>query len=134
MTEAAALVRAYYEAFNAKERDAMLALLHEDVVHDINQGGRETGKAAFRAFLAHMDRCYEERLADVAIMASDDGSRVAAEFTVHGRYLADDAGLPPATGQRYVLPAASFFALEGGRIARVTTYYNLQRWIELVGG
>lgn len=128
-----ALVRQYYEAFNRGDRDAMLALLAEDVAHDINQGGRETGKDAFRRFLAHMDRCYRERLADIVVMTSPDGSRAAAEFVVHGTYLATDEGLPPASGQTYVLPAGTFFELRDGKIARVTTCYNLADWSRQVG-
>ena len=128
-----AVVRAYYAAFNAGDRDAMLALLTEDVAHDINQGGRETGREAFRHFLAHMDRCYRERLADIVVMASPDGTRAAAEFVVHGTYLATDAGLPEARGQTYVLPAGTFFELRDGKIARVTTCYNLADWSRQVG-
>jgi steroid delta-isomerase-like uncharacterized protein len=128
-----ALVRTYYEAFNRGDRGAMLALLTDDVAHDINQGGREVGKEAFARFLAHMDRCYRERLEDVVVMTGADGSRAAAEFTVHGTYLATDAGLPPARGQTYVLPAGTFFALRDGRIARVTTCYNLADWSAQVG-
>ena len=123
-----AVIRSYYDAFNRGDREAMLSLLTDDVAHDINQGGRETGKDAFRRFLAHMDRCYRERLADIVVMASADGARAAAEFVVHGTYLATDAGLPPASGQTYVLPAGTFFELQGGKIARVTTCYNLADW------
>ena len=43
---AIALVRAYYDAFNRGDRAAMLDLLAEDVVHDLNQGARETGREA----------------------------------------------------------------------------------------
>jgi steroid delta-isomerase-like uncharacterized protein len=128
-----AVIRAYYDAFNRGDRAAMLALLTEEVVHDINQGGREVGKQAFARFLARMDRCYRERLEDIVVMTSADGTRAAAEFTVHGTYLATDAGLPQARGQSYTLPAGTFFALEGGRIARVTTCYNLADWSAQVG-
>lgn len=128
-----ALVRQYYDAFNRGDREAMLALLSDDVAHDINQGGRETGKAAFRRFLAHMDRCYRERLVDIVVMTSADGSHAAAEFVVHGTYLATDEGLPPASGQTYVLPAGTFFALRDGKVARVTTCYNLVDWSRQVG-
>ena len=128
-----ALIRSYYDAFNSGNREAMLSLLTDDVAHDINQGGRETGKEAFRRFLAHMDRCYREQLTDIVIMVSADGSRAAAEFTVHGTYLATDAGLPPATGQTYVLPAGTFFDIRDGKIARVTTHYNLADWSRQVG-
>jgi steroid delta-isomerase-like uncharacterized protein len=129
-----ALVTAYYEAFNRGDRPGMLALLTEDVVHDVNQGGRESGRAAFAHFMGRMDRAYRERLADMVIMASEDGSRAAAEFTVHGEYLADDEGLPPARGQRYVLPAGAFLAIRDGRICRVTMHYNLADWIRQVSG
>lgn len=126
------LVHAYYDAFNRGDREAMLGLLADDVAHDLNQGARETGKEAFRAFMARMDRCYAEQLRDIVVMASEDGRRAAAEYVVHGSYLADDAGLPKASGQRYVLPGGAFFELRDGRIARVTNYYNLDDWIAQV--
>ena len=44
-----------------------------------------------------------------------------------------DAGLPPARGQTYRLPAGTFFALRDGRRARVTTCYNLADWSAQVG-
>lgn len=129
-----ALIARYYAAFNAGDTDAMLACLSEDVAHDINQGGRQSGKAAFRDFLAHMDRCYHEQLTDIVVMTSPDGARAAAEFVVHGEYLATDEGLPPATGQTYVLPAGAFFEIRDGLIARVSVHYNLADWIAQVGG
>lgn len=134
MSEAVELVRRYYDAFNRGDVEAMLACLTDDVAHDVNQGGRETGKDAFRAFMARMDRCYRERLADIVVMAAEDGRRAAAEFVVHGTYLAADEGLPEARGQTYVLPGGAFFDIRGGRIARVTNYYNLQDWLRQVGG
>jgi steroid delta-isomerase-like uncharacterized protein len=53
---------------------------------------------------------------------------------VHGEYHGTDEGLPPATGQKYVLPGGAFFDIHDDRIARVTNYYNLQDWIAQVGG
>jgi len=132
-TAALDLVQAYYAAFNAGDRAAMLDLLTDDVDHDLNQGARETGRAAFVAFMQRMDTSYRERLEDIVVMAHVDGTRAAAEYVVHGEYLADDAGLPPAKGQRYVLPGGAFFDIRDGRIARVSNYYNLEDWIAQVG-
>jgi len=70
----------------------------------------------------------------MVIMASDDGTRAAAEFIVHGEYMATDEGLPEAHGQTYKLPAGAFFDIHNGKICRVTNYYNLQDWIAQVGG
>lgn len=130
---AEALLHDYYAVFNSGNREAMLALLTEDVVHDINQGGAETGRAAFRAFLQRMDRCYAEQVEELVVFASADGSRGAAEFYISGTYLSTDEGLPPATGQKYRLRVGAFFDLREGKVARVTNYYNLQDWLTQVG-
>lgn len=127
-----ALVKRYYAAFNAGDMEAFLALLTEDVAHDINQGRREVGRETFAMFMQHMNRCYREQLVDMVVMASDDGARAAAEFTVLGEYLVTDEGLPPARGQTYRLPAGAFFDIRDGKVARVTNYYNLQDWIAQV--
>ena len=123
---------AYYAAFNRGDWAGMQALLADDVVHDLNQGPRETGKAAFAAFQDRMARCYREQLRDVIVLASPDGARAAAEYVVHGEYLQADDGLPAANGQRYVLPGGAFFALNDGLITRVTNYYNLEGWLAQV--
>jgi steroid delta-isomerase-like uncharacterized protein len=138
MSDAEPLLRAYYAAFNAGDVEGLLALLTEDVAHDISQGGRETGRAAFRTFLDHMNRCYREQVRDIVVMTEPTGNCAAAEFVVHGEYIATDpgvpAGTPPAAGQSYVLPAGAFFALRDGRIARVSNHYNLGDWVRQVGG
>lgn len=128
------IIRAYYDAFNAQDMETFLGLLSEDVAHDINQGGRQVGKAAFAQFMEHMNRCYRENLTDMVIMANADGTRASAEFIVNGEYLVTDEGLPDANGQTYRLPAGAFFELRDGKVARVTNYYNLNDWIAQVGG
>lgn len=132
MPDAAAIVIAYYAAFNAGDRKTFLALLADDVVHDINQGGTETGRAAFDAFLDKMDTSYREQIRDITVMTSPDGAHAAARFVVHGTYLKTDEGLPEARGQTYVLPAGAFFELRGGQVARISNFYNLPDWIAQV--
>lgn len=127
-----ALIRRYYAAFNAGDRAAMLALLHDQVAHDPNQGTRRIGKPAFTEFLARMDGAYAEQLEDIVVMVDATGTRAAAEFTVVGRYLRTDEGLPEARGQVYRIPAGAFLAVEGGLITRITTYYNLEDWVRQV--
>jgi len=126
------LIETYFAAFNAGDAAGMLACVSDDVEHHVNQGAVRRGKATFAEFCSHMGVSYREELRDMVIFASDDGTRAAAEFTVHGEYLQTDPGLPEAHGQRYILPAGSFFTLRDGQITRVTTYYNLQDWITQV--
>ncbi|WP_355659948.1 ketosteroid isomerase-related protein [Halomonas salifodinae] len=127
------LIQAYYDAFNAGDMAAFLDLLTDDVAHDINQGERQVGKAAFADFMAHMNRCYRERLEELVVLVHPSGERAAAEFVVHGDYLATDEGLPEARGQHYVLPAGAFFTLRDGKVARISNYYNLNDWLAQVG-
>lgn len=129
--DAVTLIQTYYDAFNAGQTDRMLDLLHDDVEHHVNEGQIRKGRDLFAAFNAHMTECYRENLTDMVIMAN--GDRAAAEFVVNGTYLKTDEGLPPANGQTYRLPAGAFFTIRDGRIARVTTYYNLADWMRQVG-
>ena len=128
------LIDTYFAAFNAGDTKKMEDLVTDDLIHDVNQGGRRIGKDEFWSFNVHMTQCYKERLSDIVLLLSEDGTRASAEFMVHGTYLHTDEGLPEADGQTYELPAGSFFEIRDGKIARITTYYNLKDWIDQVGG
>lgn len=127
------LIAAYFDAFNAGQTDRMLDLLHDEIEHHVNEGEIRKGKELFAEFNAHMSECYRENLTDMVVFTNDDGDRAAAEFIVNGTYLKTDEGLPPANGQKYRLPAGSFFTIRDGKISRVTTYYNLGEWTRQVG-
>lgn len=131
-TAAEAAIAAYYAAFNAGDIAGMVATLHDDFTHHVNEGATRLGKAAFAQFCAHMSDTYSENLRDMVIMANEAGTRGAAEFVVHGTYLKTDPGLPEARGQKYILPAGGFFSLKDGRITRVTTFYNMNDWTRQV--
>lgn len=119
-----ALVLRFCAAYSRGDADGLLDCLADDVVHDVNQGDRESGKAAFRAYIAQHMRSYREEWRDIVVMSIDDGTRAAAEFSVHGVYQSAAPGLPTAQGQRYTLTAGVFFAINQGKIARITPYYN----------
>jgi steroid delta-isomerase-like uncharacterized protein len=127
------IIQNYYAAFNSGDRELLLTLLAEDVVHEINESGTETGKEAFREFLKRMDRSYQETVEDLVVFTTAGEERAAAEFFIRGKYLATDEGLPEATGQTYHLRVGAFFEIREGRIARVTNHYNLQSWLRMVG-
>ena len=127
-----ATLETYYAAFNAGDAEGMLACLTDDIEHRVNEGGIRRGKELFAEFCSHMGVSYRETLKDMVIFVNEDATRGAAEFVVHGEYLQTDPGLPEAKGQKYILPAGAFFDLRDGKIARVTTFYNLQDWVAQV--
>lgn len=128
------IIEAYYRSFNARDYVGMLALLDDDVVHEINEGEREVGIDLFRAFLERMDRGYREQVTELVVMSEPGAVRFAAEFTVVGEYLQAAPGMPEAHGQSYELAAGAFFELDDGIIQRVTSYYNLRDWLQQIGG
>ena len=126
------IVKSYYSSFNDKNWDGMLALVHPDVRHEPNQGDARIGLEKFSEFLGKMDESYEETLTDMVFFTTPDDSRVAVEFVVNGIYKKSEEGMPAAYGQPYKLPAAAFLGIQDGKISRVTTFYNLPLWIDLV--
>lgn len=126
------VIKAYYDAFNRQDVEGMLACLTDDVAHDVNEGKREIGKDAFKKFLERMNVHYKETLEDIIIMLSKDQRNAAAEFYVNGTYLKTDPGLPEAREQTYKIKAGAFLELKENKISRVTMYYNLKHWINLV--
>jgi steroid delta-isomerase-like uncharacterized protein len=126
------LIKNYFQAFNANDMETFLSLLDDNVLHDINQGGCQTGKEAFKKFMDHMNHCYEENITHLIIMTNEDGSNAAAKYMVEGTYLTTDNNFPDAKQQKYALPAGSFFTIKNNKITRVTTYYNVSEWINQV--
>ena len=126
------VVKTYYDCFNQKDWNGMLALVHPDIRHEPNQGEARIGLEKFTDFVHHMDESYDEHLTDLVFLTEPSDKRVAVEFVVHGIYKKAEDGLPPATGQTYVVPAAAFLEVSDEKITRVTTYYNLPQWIQAV--
>ncbi|MFN8846477.1 MAG: nuclear transport factor 2 family protein [Bdellovibrionales bacterium] len=127
-----ALIQKYYQAFNQQNIELMLQCLHPQIEHDINEGATETGLDQFRLFLYRMNTHYREHLTDLKIMVDESGKFASAHFLVNGTYLSTDGGLPPARGQNYKIPALGYFEVLDGKIKRVSTFYNLKKWIEAV--
>lgn len=124
------LIENYFDAFNKKDLAAMGECLHEEVSHDINQGGTEVGKKKYIEFMSDLFKNYNEIISELCIM--ENGNRATAECVCSGSYLITQKGLPKATGQKYSLPVAAIFEEKDGKLSRVTSYYNLTQWINLV--
>ena len=124
------LMQSYVSSFNNHSLEGMLAVLHDEVIHDINEGEQQIGKEKFRVFKTHMDDCYKEQLKNVCYFTS--GNRGAIEFICEGTYLKTDGTLPEAKGQQYAIPAAAFFEMKDEKLFRVTSYYSLKGWLAAI--
>jgi len=126
------IIKNYYQSFNNKTYDGMLNLLHDSIIHDINQGEQQIGKNQFNIFLQNMDNYYNETLTSFQYMSNHDGSRIAVEFICDGVYKKTCEGLPPAKGQKYHLNVVCIFEIKDSLISRISNYYNLEEWLAQV--
>jgi steroid delta-isomerase-like uncharacterized protein len=127
--ETQALLREYYSALNARDTPALLALVHDHVVHDLGQSRREFGKAAFARFMERSASRCQNHVFDIEIMTNGDGSRAAVEFVVLGSYLTSDQCPESTPSQTFRLPGGAFFEIDGGKIVRISNHCGLQEWL-----
>ncbi len=126
------LIKQYYQYFNSQNWKGMLSIVDDNILHEPNQSEPRIGIEKFKEFLQKMDECYEENLTNSIFYSESTGQKFACEFIVNGKYKKGEEGLPEAHGQSYTLPASAFLTVENGKISRVATNYNLEKWIELV--
>lgn len=126
------VVKSYYEAFNCKDIDGILRICHDDVVNDLNQGESQAGKEKLKNFLETAWQHFEEQVFNVDLMANNDQSNVASEYLVKGTYYKTKQGLFPANDQYYEILCSSLFKIKNGKIARITRYYNVKKWLDIV--
>jgi steroid delta-isomerase-like uncharacterized protein len=126
------LIQTYYDRFNTKDIEGFLALLADDVIHEVSQGETQVGKEAFRKFMQHMNTCYDERAYDLAIMVNGNGDRAAAEFMLDGKYIATDGSLPAAKDQTYTIRVGAFFDIKDDKVARIANHYNMKDWLKQI--
>lgn len=126
------LVLDFYAACNRGDVASILALVSDDVVHDINQGKREHGKEALERYISSAIDSFRQSIRDVVVMTTQQGRRAAAEYVVDGRYLKTVAKRLPAHGQSYQLSGGTFFEINEGKITRISNHFNLADWQQQV--
>lgn len=121
MTPLPDIVRAYIEAYNARDVERMLACLADDVVFENVAGGvptaRAEGREAFAAMARRAASVFRERRQTVtAVVAA--GDRTAAQIEFRAVVAAD---LPNGwtAGQEIRFGGASFFRTAGGLIREI---------------
>ena len=117
-------IERYFAAFNNHDLDGMLGLLDDEVVHDINQGGREIGREKFSWFLAKMRQHYDEQVDDLAIMTTPERGRRRGR--IHRTRHLQGNGRRPAGGARPRLQHRRGRLLRGGRRSHQLGQHLLQ--------
>ncbi|WP_157928763.1 nuclear transport factor 2 family protein [Pararhizobium haloflavum] len=133
MSDHTSPIDSFLDALDRQDGTAIASLLSAEVAYDPGFGDRIIGASAVRDTLIERATALKERHGDRLFLASDDGSRVAAEVTLRGIY---DMSLPqfgPAEGQSYSVPAVLVAEMEGGRISRLSRYLDQDRFHAALG-
>lgn len=116
------LVQRYFEALNSQHFDDLETIVSPDIVHDVDSLDRRLGREDFLAYLEARASQYREHAFDIELMVNDDGTRVAAEYTLLGFPLAEHPQEAIAASQTYRISGGLFFQIEDGRITRVSQH------------
>ncbi|MFA9461318.1 nuclear transport factor 2 family protein [Thiohalorhabdus methylotrophus] len=119
------LLGRYFRAYNARDIEKLLLLVHDDLLHDVETCRREIGKQAFARFLAAKNARCDEHVYDLEILVSRDGRHAAAEYKVLGFFL-EPGDRPAPSAETYRVGAGTFFDVRDGRIGRISSYGG--RW------
>jgi len=115
--------RAYYQAMDNRDVDAMLALWADDGVEDIVPIGVVRGREELRAFLSELFAAMPDaRTTITRVIAGEQDC--AVEWRLEGTFTGSPfMGLEP-TGSRVELREVSVVELKDGEIVGITAYFD----------
>jgi predicted ester cyclase len=128
----ASILRAMYDAFNAKDIDRIMSHAEasarmRNVPFDVEVGLREYCENWVRAFP-------DARIEITALLAQDD--QVVAEFTGKGTHdgpLSGPGGVIGATGRRVELPVVEIYRMREGKVAGGRCYFDAGSFMAQLG-
>jgi steroid delta-isomerase-like uncharacterized protein len=127
------IVTRWAAAWNSGSPDRMAALFTADGVYeDLAFQTTFRGPEGVATWVSITTRSIRDARVEV-LDAFRRGDRVAVRWTFSGRDTGAFApGLPPTAGA-FSVPASSLFELRGGKLRRVTDFYNLADLLRQVG-
>lgn len=126
------IVERYYDAFNKRDIDAILAICADDVINVPNQGDAQAGKQKLKSFIETAWAHFDEKVFNLELLSSPNSTKVASEYLVKGTYYNTKSGLFPANNQYYEIICSTIFNVKNGEITQLTRYYNTKTWLDIV--
>jgi len=115
------IVRAFEQAFNRRDPDALVACFTPEATYRDNFFGEHAGAAGLRAMFARMFREGRDYAWNMDTVV-ETPERAAAEWTFS--YVVTDA-VPRSAGRKVRFRGMSVFELDGGKIARYREYFDV---------
>lgn len=117
------VITAYFDAWQARDADAVLATLGADGTYEDPTTGGPIGGEAMRGYLAALWGAFPDLNFEIVSKASTGPDTVAAQWIMRGVNTGSMRGLPP-TGNCVEVHGADFFTLNGDHIKTVTGYFD----------
>jgi len=121
--DATATAGRYFEAWNARDPDAIAAVLAEDGTYSDPAVPQGLDPQATAAYAAGLFAAFPDLAFDVDDLTSGDDGRVWARWLMTGTNTGPFSGLPP-TGRRVSLPGADLVRVREDRVAEVHGFFD----------
>lgn len=127
-----ACVQRYFDAWNRRDADAVLATFAEDGTYcDPASGGRLRGEA-LKGYMNALWAAFPDLSFEIASKGFAGENLVAAQWIMRGTNTGSMMGLPP-TGKSVTVSGADFIRVGGGRIQTVDGYFDSRAVPEQLG-
>lgn len=110
-----ALIRRYFESWNANDVDALDDMIAENAIDHMAYDGQQSGREGYRDFYRTWHSAFPGFQSEIEDMIAE-GNRVATRWTFRGRHLGIYNGIAP-TGREVSFVAVSIQLIENGMIA-----------------
>jgi len=132
MEALAECVRQYFDAWNRRDADAVLATFTADGTYcDPTSGGRLRGEA-LKGYMAGLWSAFPDLSFEITSKGLVGENLVAAQWTMRGTNTGSMMGLPP-TGKSVMVTGADFIRIASGKIQTVDGYFDSRAVPEQLG-
>jgi steroid delta-isomerase-like uncharacterized protein len=132
-TDMEKMMNDYLSAWNAHDVERILSFFTDDCVYNCTPMGKVSqGKNELKDFLSNMFTEFPD--AKIEMKSSfGTGDKGAGEWILSGTFAHSSNPAMPATGKSFSVPGVGINEYSGGKISRVTNYWNLASFLQQVG-
>ena len=132
-TDVEKMMNDYLAAWNAHDVEKILSFFTDDCVYDCTPIGKTSrGKKELKDFINSTFTDFPDHKLETK-SGFNTGDRSAGEWVMSGTFAHSSMPGVTATGKKFSIPGATITEIRGGKISRVTNYWNMAAFMQQVG-